>query len=76
MIEDKTRLADWQVRVVEERDVLEEKLQEHVAFIGTGPFNELAPEDRNLLLQQKEAMTWYSDVLKLRIGRFVPEKSA
>lgn len=68
-------LADWQVRVVEEKAVLDEKLAKLVEFLETPTFNVLEFEDRCLLEIQYSAMNQYSHVLGRRINRFKREEA-
>ena len=59
-------------RVIAERAELHEKLDKLNEFIRSPTFNETVPDmnDRRLLLQQREAMEEYEDILAARIRRF------
>lgn len=60
-------------RVVIEKQELDEKLRKLKAFCfspGRAAFNDLSPEDRNLLEDQYTVMERYSNILGKRIARF------
>lgn len=58
-------------RVVAERKDLGEKLTKLSAFIsGSEAFRTLDIEDQQLLREQRDVMTEYSDILGKRIARF------
>lgn len=61
--------ADWQQRVIEERNELEAKVNRLTIFLK-GP-SELATEDRALLVAQSIAMGTYLSILGQRIARFL-----
>lgn len=63
--------AEYQRRVIGERDVLADRLTRLDAFI-TRPsvFGELPEWDQSLLRAQHGAMTAYLQILELRIARF------
>lgn len=54
-------------RMVEEYNELSERLKKLVAFTKTEKFTALAEEQRNLLEEQREAMSHYKRVLGKRI---------
>jgi hypothetical protein len=58
-------------RVVDEKTELDAKLLKLCSFIDANPmFHTLSDFDRALLLNQRNAMRRYSDILALRITRF------
>lgn len=59
-----------QLRVVEEKKDLDEKLNKLTEFKGTKTFDELPAEERVLLMKQSHVMTAYSLVLGQRIKLF------
>lgn len=59
-----------QQRVLDEKAELDERLKKLSAFVITDAFNRLDSTDRELLLEQEDAMTTYSDVLARRIENF------
>lgn len=59
-----------QQRVLDEKAELDERLKKLSAFVITDAFNRLDSTDRELLLEQEDAMTTYSDVLTRRIKNF------
>lgn len=63
---------DWQVRVIEERAQLYDRIERLRAFIGDVPFTRLLQEDRDLLLQQRTLMIELLTLLDRRIARFSP----
>lgn len=63
-------LKDWQCRVVEEKNELDEKLNKLNLFIETTKFWDLDNENRTLLRSQASAMSTYSDILARRIALF------
>lgn len=68
-MEEKT-LLPHQVRVVEEKRELDEKIGKLTLFFDTDTFSKLPQQDKHLLLQQRNYMEMYSNVLKIRIERF------
>ena len=64
--------ADWQQRVIEERDQLQERLTKLQAFVVTPAFKSLPWVERSRLISQKAAMTEYLDILGERIEAFQP----
>ncbi len=63
-------MEDYQLRVVEEKSALDEKLQKLELFIGSDVYNGLSPDDQWLLISQRVHMKNYSDVLGHRIAAF------
>ena len=63
-------MLDYQQRVVEEQQILEEKLEKLNTFNQSDKFQDLDSIDRNLLLIQAGAMYTYNETLKARISRF------
>lgn len=61
---------EWQLRVIEEKRELDEKLEKLRAFFETEPFNTLIGDDQMLLQEQARYMDTYSAVLHSRISRF------
>ena len=61
---------EFQQRVIEERESLDDKIKKLIAFLASEGFNELQEEDAQLLKDQADAMMDYSNVLKRRIARF------
>ncbi len=59
-----------QQRVVDEKSELDERLAKLGAFVVTDTFNRLDSIERELLLEQEDAMNAYSDVLARRISNF------
>lgn len=63
-------MMDWQIRVLEERSALVEKMQKLVVYMGTTKFLELPLEDADLLAAQLRAMNEYQNALRARISRW------
>lgn len=61
---------DYQVRVIKEKEDLDEKLVRLNAFLQKNDVP-LIPEERERLLRQEMCMKLYSQVLGERIGAFV-----
>lgn len=59
----------WLDRLRIERDELAEKLQKLYAYIETPGFGALGEEDAMLLLDQRNAMAGYLEILTVRIER-------
>lgn len=68
-----SELSNWQMRVVEERAVLQEKLVKLDAFMRSPMFEVLPHADKSLLHQQRTIMQAYVEVLFQRISRFRKE---
>lgn len=64
-------LAPHEVRVVDEKKELDDKLTKLLEFRGGKVHDALSPEDRALLAKQFHVMTAYSLVLGKRILRFL-----
>ncbi len=65
-----TQYKDYQLRVIDEKDVLEYKINKLRLFIDSEMYKNLENYDRILLNEQLFFMTRYCDVLKERIDRF------
>ena len=63
-------MADWQERVLLERNQLQERYENLVAFLNTKMWEGLDDEDKRLLLDQRHAMISYLSVLNMRIARW------
>lgn len=63
-------MKEWQNRVLEERNALDEKITKLEAFLNSDLGHGIPEEDRNLLLHQSDAMATYLSVLVERIKRF------
>lgn len=63
----------YQTRVVEEKAELDEKIAKLGIFLGRGDSIEIEKADRDLLVNQLDAMSVYSDILNQRIARFKAE---
>ncbi|WP_143134684.1 crAss001_48 related protein [Burkholderia ubonensis] len=61
---------DWQQRVVDERDQLDERLERLARFIASPKFYELDLYGQHLMHAQHHAMTLYQAALDHRIARF------
>ena len=59
-----------QLRVIEERQELDEKRAKLTAFIGGDIYRKLDHVEQSRLNRQLEAMTLYSNILVERIGAF------
>ena len=66
----KKRLAPHEVRVVQERTELVEKITKLQAFMGTDLYDSLKEEDKSKFERQKHIMITYSEVLLERINSF------
>lgn len=64
-------LPDWQQRVVDERDQLDDRLQKLRAFFKTPQFEKLPEDDQRVLRQQSVFMGEYLSILEYRISKFV-----
>lgn len=63
-------MEDYQIRVVEEREELQEKINKLVAFNASDAFKKIDTDQRSLLKCQLLAMETYNQILKERIDRF------
>jgi hypothetical protein len=64
-----TELPGWQIRLLEEREALNNKLHKLHAFLATPASQDLSSEDRMLLGFQGMMMENYLSVLDVRIQR-------
>lgn len=68
--------SDTLARLMLEKAELEKRLDKLVAFIeGSENFQNLGTIDKALLLNQKDAMVWYLEVLTTRLDRASTRKS-
>lgn len=63
-------MQEYQKRVVDEQQVLEEKAQALYAFLASKTFNELDCDEQELLKMQYYSMMVYSGILVKRIAKF------
>lgn len=63
-------MTDYQLRVISEKEELEEKLLKLNSFIDLDKFKSLPFEDQGLLLRQCIVMEEYKRILQERIDRF------
>lgn len=63
-------LADWQQRVVDEKDQLSVRIDALSDFMDMDKFESLPFEEQNDLRLQREIMNEYYDILRRRIFRF------
>jgi hypothetical protein len=68
-------VVGYQQRVLAEAKELREKLLKLVEFTFSNNFDKLDEENRSLLLEQRNAMFLYSDILYKRISLFKQELS-
>jgi len=64
-------MLEYQKRVVEERDLLYEKIERLESFISSDQFNEIDEYQQCLLTKQYDAMFTYAGILDERIHDFV-----
>ena len=64
------QIKPYQQRVIQERDELDWRLGNLVAFFASVRFALLPEEDRKLLKRQADVMAEYSRILSIRIARF------
>jgi hypothetical protein len=69
-VEKEAGLEDWQIRVIDERTALDDKILKLGMFLNSVEYGELLSLDRELLRSQHEIMGLYTDVLGKRIERF------
>lgn len=67
-------LYDWQVRVVEEHDQLNERINKLIDFTKTDTFKNLPSSEQNRMIRQRIIMRQYLEVLKERIQNFRDKK--
>ena len=63
-------MPDWQQRVVDEEQALNDKLQKLLTFQTTEQYKALPAKEKSLLCRQANAMHDYSNALKCRIEAF------
>lgn len=63
-------MEDWQKRVIEEKEGLDEKLSKLSAFLDSDEFYDMEGPEVRLLWNQVEVMEKYSDILSARIYNF------
>lgn len=63
-------LAPHQLRVIEEKEQLDDRVSKLTAFIESDRVNLLPVKDKELLERQLVVMTSYSDILRDRIALF------
>jgi len=63
-------MEEYQIRVVEEKKDLDNKLMRLIEFMETGGFMSLSLDERGMMARQEMAMVAYSDVLSERIDAF------
>lgn len=63
-------MEDYKLRVIQEKDALDIKIQHLNKFIVSSIFDTISIKDQNLLRKQHALMVQYSDVLAERIARF------
>lgn len=63
-------MKDFQIRVIEEKAQLTERLSKLVAFLGSDAACEANEDDVALLMKQAEIMQEYQRVLVMRVRRF------
>lgn len=68
--QNKKRMHDWQLRVIEEKKALDEKISKLDAFIRNPANCTVSWDDMNLLRQQGQSMAAYSLILAQRIRKF------
>ena len=65
-----TPMADYQVRVVEEKKELDNKVEKLNVFIGSDKFDAVGIDEQNRMRNQLSAMVDYSNILGERIENF------
>lgn len=63
-------MQEYQQRVIEEKAQLDERLQKLRAFFKSDTAKQLPKREKELLAQQNLLMTFYSQVLGIRIANF------
>lgn len=63
-------MEDWQKRVINEKEELDEKLSKLSEFLDSDEFYEMEGPEVRLLWNQVELMEKYSDILAARIYYF------
>lgn len=67
-----TGYADYQIRVLHERDQIRERLFKLTAYLETTPENQTFNQDRMYMQQQRFTMEQYVAALEQRIALFTP----
>lgn len=62
------QLQDYQMRVIEEKSELDDKIYKLKAFIGSDKSSEIDLVEFNLLIDQYKVMLEYSSILNKRIN--------
>lgn len=62
--------SEWQLRVIDERDELVQRIDKLTIFLLGKESSKLDSEDRDLLIEQRELMILYLHALNKRIDRF------
>jgi len=71
LIQNEAIMKDYQNRIIEEKSELDEKAKKLSDFIGNNPlFDNIAPEEQELMKEQCETMWEYSEILGKRIAGF------
>jgi hypothetical protein len=65
-----TQYADWQQRVIAERDEVRERLSKLEPFLDSINFTNLDADNQDLLVEQAHIMDEYVNVLNRRIALF------
>jgi hypothetical protein len=65
-----TQYADWQQRVIAERDEVQERLSKLEPFLDSINFTNLDADNQDLLVEQAHIMDEYVNVLNRRIALF------
>lgn len=65
-----SKLQDWQLMVVEEKNDLEAKINELHIQLNSYLFKQLSDLDQHLLTHQYFTMKQYRDILDTRIDKF------
>ena len=63
-------MNDWQLRVIDEREQLELRMDKLSVFAETDAFGALPPVEQLDLMLQLEHMVGYAKALRRRIARF------
>ena len=62
-------MEDWKERLIEEKDQLTDRINKLQRFVLTDKFDSLPYADKELLMQQLEAMDNYAYILTQRVDR-------
>lgn len=60
-------MQDYQLRVLKEKNELDERIEKLTKFIADDYFNSLSPRDQELLNQQQTIMLEYQNILGQRL---------